>query len=146
VVRHAEAGYPNEVCGLVIGRPGAPETLAVRAVRNVADDERPTDAGGRPRDARSAYLMDPRDQIRVLRDADERGWEVVCIYHSHPDHDASFSRMDRDRALDHAARPLWPGTAYLIVSVRGGRACEACWVRWHEGDFRARPVRLPPPA
>jgi len=144
-VRQAEAGYPREICGLVVGKPGDPETYSVRQVRNVADDERPADADGRPRDARTAYLMDPMEELRVLREADARGWDVVCIYHSHPDHPAAFSVMDRERALDQAGRPLWPDALYLVLSVRQGRAVEACGFRWDaaRGDFSAEPLPLP---
>jgi proteasome lid subunit RPN8/RPN11 len=148
VVRHAELGYPDEVCGLIIGEAGAPETYVVRAVRNVANLERPADATGTPRDARTAYLMDPREQLAVLRETDERGWAVVAIYHSHPDHDAYFSPMDRERALDQSGRPLWPGVDYLVISVRDGRALEGRLFAWEErgSAFVERAVGPPGPA
>jgi proteasome lid subunit RPN8/RPN11 len=148
VTRHAERGYPDEVCGLILGAGGMPETYVVRPIRNVADLERPADVTGTPRDARNAYLMDPREQLAALREADERGWVVVAIYHSHPDHDAYFSPMDRERALDHAGRPLWPGVDYLVISVRDGRAREARVVAWEAAAsvFLERVVPLPAPA
>jgi proteasome lid subunit RPN8/RPN11 len=89
--------------------------------------------------------MDPREQLRVLREADARGWEVLCIYHSHPDHPAYFSAMDRERALDQAGRPLWPEALYLVVAVRAGRAVEARSFHWDpaRADFVEHPVPLP---
>jgi proteasome lid subunit RPN8/RPN11 len=145
IVRHAEGGYPEEVCGMVIGRPGAPETYRVRPVANLANHELQADPGGCLRDARTAYKMDPLEQLRVLREADAAGWDVVLFYHSHPDHGAYFSGMDRERALTPDGEPLWPGATYLVVSVMGGRARAASQHAWDARcrGFAERPIRLP---
>lgn len=145
IVRQAEVGYPEETCGIVIGRRGVPETYQVRQVRNIANQERQKDTAGFERDARTAYRMDDREVLRILREADEAGWDVVTFYHSHPDHDAYFSSMDRDRALAANREPLWPGATYLVVSVRGGRACDARYFVWDDArrDFLEAPATLP---
>jgi proteasome lid subunit RPN8/RPN11 len=114
IVRHTEGGYPDEVCGMVIGRSGAPETYRVRPVANVANRELQADPGGILRDARTAYKMDALEQLRVLREADTEGWDVVLFYHSHPDHGAYFSGMDRERALTPDGELLWPGATYRV--------------------------------
>jgi proteasome lid subunit RPN8/RPN11 len=144
IVRHAERGYPDEVCGIVIGRPGAPETYQVRPVPNLAHHERQEDPSGHLRDARTSYKMDPLEQLRILREADVHGWEAVLFYHSHPDHGAYFSAMDSARALTPDGEPLWPGATYLVVSVMNGRARAASQHVWDAGrrGFDARPVRL----
>ena len=167
IVRQAESGYPEEICGIVIGKPGKPETYRVRQVPNIANQDRQRDPAGFERDARTAYRMDDREVLRVLREADDAGWDVVTFYHSHPDHDAYFSLMDRDRALrvgDPSLRagspsgleagsetlrtdsePLWPGANYLVVSVRTGRAVDARYYVWDgvRGDFAEVPASLP---
>jgi proteasome lid subunit RPN8/RPN11 len=145
IVRHAEGGYPEEVCGMVIGRPGSPETYRVRPVANVANREPQEDPGGRLRDARTAYKMDPLEQLRVLREADAEGWDAVLFYHSHPDHEAYFSAMDRARALAPDGVPLWPGATYLVVSVFDGQARAASQHAWdaQRRDFDEYRVRLP---
>ena len=156
IVRQAEAGYPEEICGIVIGKPGKPETYRVRQVPNIANQDRQRDPAGFERDARTAYRMDDREVLRVLREADDAGWDVVTFYHSHPDHDAYFSLMDRDRALRVGdpsgsetlrtdSEPLWPGANYLVVSVRTGRAVDARYYVWDgvRGDFAEVPASLP---
>lgn len=145
IVRQAESGYPEEICGMVIGRPGAPDTYGVRPVPNIANREPQDDPGGRLRDARTAYKMDPLEQLRVLREVDARGWEVLAFYHSHPDHAAYFSAMDRERALMADGEPLWPGVTYLVVSVRAGRTVAASSFGWDPAarDFTQRLVELP---
>jgi [CysO sulfur-carrier protein]-S-L-cysteine hydrolase len=129
ILRHAEDGYPEEICGMVIGTPGVPDSVRVRRITNIADREPPPDPAGRPRTARSAYRMDPLEQLQVLRELDAEGGEVLAFYHSHPDHAAYFSAMDRDQALV-GGEPIWPGPSYLIVSVIEGRARSACWFTW----------------
>ena len=145
IVRQAETGYPEEICGIVIGKPGVPATYQVRQVRNIANQDRQRDPAGFERDARTAYRMDDREVLRVLREADDAGGDVVTFYHSHPDHDAYFSRMDRDRALRADKEPLWPGANYLVVSVRRGRAVDARYYIWDDarGDFAEVPANLP---
>jgi proteasome lid subunit RPN8/RPN11 len=145
IVRQAEVGYPEEVCGMVVGQRVAPETYQTRQVTNVANREPQEDPGGVPRDARTAYKMDPLEQLRVLREADAQGWDVVAFYHSHPDHEAYFSRMDHERALAPDGAPIWPGATYLVVSVMGGRAVRAASYRWdpRRGEFFEIPVKLP---
>jgi proteasome lid subunit RPN8/RPN11 len=100
---------------------------------------------GFERDARTAYRMDDREVLRVHREADEAGWEFVMFYHSHPDHDAYFSAMDRARALGPGQEPLWPGANYLVVSVREGRAHDARYYVWDDGrkDFVEMAAALP---
>jgi proteasome lid subunit RPN8/RPN11 len=145
ILRQAEAGYPEEICGIVIGKPGVPETYRIRQVPNIANQDRQRDPAGFERDARTAYRMDDREVLRVLREADDAGWDVVTFYHSHPDHDAYFSLMDRDRALRADKEPLWPGANYLVVSVRNARAVDARYYVWDEvrGDFSEFPASLP---
>ncbi len=145
ILRQAEAGYPEEICGIVIGKPGEPETYRVRQVRNVANQDRQRDPAGFERDARTAYRMDDREVLRVLREADDAGGDVVTFYHSHPDHDAYFSQMDRDRALRTDKELLWPGANYLVVSVRNGRAVDARYYVWDDvrRDFREISASLP---
>ncbi len=145
VVRQAEAGYPEEVCGMMVGQRGAPETYQVRAVTNVANREPQEDPGGVSRDARTAYKMDPLEQLEILREVDAHGWDVVLFYHSHPDHEAYFSRMDRERALSPDGEPIWPGATYLVVSVMRGSARAAASFGWNpeQREFVGSPVSLP---
>jgi proteasome lid subunit RPN8/RPN11 len=140
IFRQAEAGYPEEICGLIVGRPASPESWRIRQVPNVANRDPQRDPSGVARDARTAYRMDDRALLQVLRDADGTGLEVLGFYHSHPDHDAYFSAMDRERATLQGAEPLWPGAFYLVVSVRGGRAAQAKYFAWDAArrDFAER--------
>jgi proteasome lid subunit RPN8/RPN11 len=129
IITHAEEGYPDEVCGIVIGRPGEPGTNAVRRCQNLANKLHQEDPMLYPRDARTAYVMDPQDLMRIQLEADQQGLDFLIIYHSHTDHDAYFSRTDREMAL-MGGEPLWADAAYLVISVRGGKAIAWKSFRW----------------
>lgn len=103
-LRHLEAlataGYPEEVCGLLIGREANGEILVSRVVQanNLATDRRA-----------DRYLLDPDDFVAADDQARRDGLQIVGIWHTHPDQPARPSRTDRARA--------WKGYAYLILSV-----------------------------
>jgi [CysO sulfur-carrier protein]-S-L-cysteine hydrolase len=103
IITQAQTEAPNECCGMLAGRGDVVE--AVFPGRN--RDQSPT-----------TYLMHPEDQLRAFREMDERGWELIGIYHSHPRTQAAPSRTDRARAVDGDGQPLFPGAQYVIVSLR----------------------------
>ena len=82
-----------------------------------ADNQRSGQSSTGTESARNRYLIDPLAYIKIERDADKRGLQVLGIYHSHPDVAARPSQFD----LDHA----WPNFSYLIVSVVKGKAVES---------------------
>ena len=94
IFAHAEEGYPDEVCGIVLGKAGDPTTHLVRRCSNLANQHHHEDPVRFPRDARTAYVMDPQDLLRIQREADVKGLDFLVIYHSHTDHEAYFSKTD----------------------------------------------------
>ena len=117
IFTHAEEGYPDEVCGIVIGKAGEAKTNVVCRCANLADQHHQEDPIRFPRDARTAYVMDPKDLLRIQREADSQELDFTVIYHSHTEHEAYFSRTDRELAL-FDGEPLWPHARYMVVSVR----------------------------
>src|SRR5579863_9280659 len=104
--RHGEETYPHECCGVLLGRMNGDERVVTSSAR--AGNTR-TDS------AHNRYNIDPRDQIRIQREARERGEDVIGYYHSHPDHPAKASANDLEEAH-------WPGLSYVITSVEKGKA------------------------
>ncbi len=101
----AESGYPEEVCGGLLGdaREGAVRVIDAVPLSNARDDER-----------RRRYLIGPDAVLGLERRAESAGLQVVGYYHSHPDAPAEPSEFDRAHA--------WPWYVYLIVGVQSGRA------------------------
>lgn len=137
---HAEEAYPEEACGIVIGKPGNPDTHAVRRCGNLANQYHRDDPTRNPRDAKTAYIMDPKDLLRIQSEADAKGDEFILLYHSHPDHEAYFSETDRELAL-FGDEPVWPQLRYLVVSVKNGKVSYFKLFSWDslEKQFREEP-------
>ena len=128
----AERDYPGETCGILIGRKTRPEEVnGVYPCRNVQDEYHAQDPAGFPRTSRTAYFIDPRDLLKIQKEARQRGCEFRVIYHSHVDAGAYFSEEDERTALSEG-RPAYPGVSYLVVSVKGGRAGEMSLFSWDE--------------
>ncbi len=125
---HAESGYPEEVCGGLLGDAREDDVRVIDAVplRNVRDDER-----------ERRYLIDPVEVLGLERRAESAGVQVVGFYHSHPDASPVPSEFDRENA--------WPWYIYLIVSVESERAGAARAWRLAESRERFEPVSVREP-
>jgi proteasome lid subunit RPN8/RPN11 len=123
---HAEEGYPDEVCGVLVGPSGRNWVSEARRARNTITDR-----------ARDRYEIDPLDQIRIQRECDASGLDVLGYYHSHPDHPARPSVFDTERA--------WASTLYVIVSVVKGRQVDVGGFVADQdgGPFRPEPLVAP---
>jgi proteasome lid subunit RPN8/RPN11 len=117
--RHATASYPDECCGVLIGR----------ALEDATVVERVLSVGNERQDSRhNRFLISPETVLAAQKEARSLGLDIVGYYHSHPDHPARPSDFDREHA--------WPGLSYLIVSVQGGKVAEAR--SWRLADDRDR--------
>lgn len=124
ILRAGEAGYPDEVCGLLLGRrqAGDATVCALHAARNV-----------HPERTADRFLIEPLDYLDAERAAAAGGLEVVGVWHSHPDHPAQPSATDREFA--------WAGWSYPIVSVQAGVAAELRSWRLDGEAFREEEVQ-----
>ena len=105
--RHAAASYPDECCGVLIGRALEAGTVV----------ERVLSVGNERQDSRhNRYLISPETVLAAQKEARALGLDVVGYYHSHPDHPARPSDFDREHA--------WPWVSYLIVSVQKGKVAD----------------------
>ena len=119
---HGRDAYPEECCGVMIGRveSGSGEVVIseVQSAENEREDSR----------RHNRFLISPQALLEAQRSARERGLDVLGYYHSHPDHPARPSEFDREHA--------WPGTSYLIISVEEGSVVDA--TSWRLADDRSR--------
>ncbi len=123
----AVAGYPREICGLVLGHWRGEQAVG-RSYHPCSNDS----SGARER----RFLIDPQ-QYQALEDqADEQGLSIVSIVHTHPDHPDLPSEFDRLHA--------WPGLSYIILSVVSGRvASMSAWrLREDRSAFDPDPIRI----
>jgi [CysO sulfur-carrier protein]-S-L-cysteine hydrolase len=95
IVAQAREEYPNEACGLIASEAGVP----VRLIRMRNADESPV-----------TYRLDPKEQLEVFNEMDDRGWDLFAIYHSHTGSEAYPSPTDVRLAF-------YPEASYLLLSL-----------------------------
>lgn len=147
---HAERTYPEECCGLLLGRltrqhsrtdqllvevwatVNAWSEAAMASVSEVVDQAAMLDGT-----KASQYWIDPKDLLVGQKYARDRQLDIIGIYHSHPDHPAIPSECDRVLA--------WSHYVYLIVSVQRGIAQDLlCWSLDENHQFQPEEILLIP--
>jgi proteasome lid subunit RPN8/RPN11 len=129
--------YPFEACGVILVRDGERRLLRCRNAQNELHGRDPQ---RHPRDARTAYYIDPKDLLRI-GDLERQGFAVAVIYHSHVDAGAYFSETDRRQALV-GGEPAYPGAVYVVASVVGGAVEAVAAFRWNGVRRDFLPVEL----
>lgn len=122
IAAEAEAAYPAECCGLLVGHEraeGGFEVVRVAPSPNVD-----------PRGGGKRFEIDPRLLLKLQRELRDGTEKIVGHYHSHPDHPALPSARDLERAWE-------PGRVWLITSVVGGTAVgTTAYIFEPSGGFR----------
>jgi proteasome lid subunit RPN8/RPN11 len=129
---HGEAAYPNEGAGLLLGQAAD----GGKAVVDILPLDNEWEAG----EQYHRYLITAEDMLRAEDEAARRGLDVLGIFHSHPDHVAEPSTMDRDWAL--------PWYSYVITSVQKSKAVGSrSWLlRDDRSAFDEEPIQPAPDA
>ena len=131
ITEAAEAAYPLECCGLLVGRgeaegdvPGDVLVTRVEASPNRSEGDR-----------RQSFLVDPKIQFDLMRELDGGPERIIGNFHSHPDHPARPS--DRDlRSV------FYPEHVWVIVAVEDGLAGEVAAYAFDEKNQRFREIGL----
>ena len=107
IERAAEEAYPEEACGLLVGRSAQGEGYRVSTVEASANVAEP------PRTRR--FEVDPKLRLRLERELRESPDSVIGVYHSHPNGSAEPSDTDISMIFE-------PDMVWLITAVTDGRA------------------------
>jgi proteasome lid subunit RPN8/RPN11 len=103
---HGEETYPNECCGVLLGK-AAPDGWRVQSAVRAGNTR--TDS------AHNRYHIAPVELVKIQREATRQGLDIAGFYHSHPDHPAQWSPTD-------FAEAHWIGCCYVITAVAKGKA------------------------
>jgi [CysO sulfur-carrier protein]-S-L-cysteine hydrolase len=104
MIAHAREDYPDEACGVVVGREGSDEPI--RLVRMINADRSPT-----------FFRFDPAEQFALHKELMAAEEEIVVVYHSHTATEAYPSRTDISLAAE-------PQAHYVLVSLAESGADE----------------------
>ncbi len=112
IIAHLQDSFPEEGCGLIVGRQVDGGWLVSDVVPspNIAEAREKT------------FEIDPGLRLRTQRSARERGEVILGHFHSHPYGDPVPSGTDTRRAADE------PELVWLVVGMRwGGTQGLAAW-------------------
>jgi len=107
--REAEQAYPEECCGILLGRDVTKPT-SHREVDRLLPATNSFESGERYH----RFSITPQMLLQAERTAAAEGVLVVGFYHSHPDHPARPSQYDAEHG--------WPFYSYVIINVTKGKA------------------------
>jgi proteasome lid subunit RPN8/RPN11 len=119
MIGHCLDGLPEEACGLLGGPPAGADATVCYPTRNVEASAR-------------VYTVDPLDHLKADRDAEDRGLEIVGVFHSHTHTEAYPSPTDVAQAPD-------PGWHYVVVSLKHPEPVVRAF-RIAEGEISEEPV------
>jgi protein-tyrosine-phosphatase/proteasome lid subunit RPN8/RPN11 len=102
IIEHTKKEYPKESCGILSGKIIDEKEFLVEDVylmQNVSEQPE------------ICYFMDPKEQLKVLKEIRNKNQQMVAIFHSHTNTEAYPSKRDVSMAY-------YQEVAYIIVSLQ----------------------------
>lgn len=96
LIEHSRKKLPNEACGILAGKDRKVE----KVYQMTNTDESST-----------TFFMEPKQQLKVMKEIRNLRLEMVGIYHSHPDTKAYPSTRDVNMAF-------YEDVSYVIISLQ----------------------------
>jgi len=104
IFEEAKKKYPIEACGILAGKKHDSETVVEKVyhAKNILN-------------SKSAYRIDPADQIKAFQEAEIEGLEIIGFYHSHPFWEPYWSKEDEEKGK------AWTNYFHIIVSPKANK-------------------------
>ena len=110
---------PEEACGIVAGKAG--HILKVYPATNALH-------------SLVRYQLDPQELLEIFNEIDQMGWDLIGIYHSHPNGPNHPSATDIQEAY-------YPDSVYIIWAQSGGKwNFRGFYIR--DGEFTEIPINI----
>jgi proteasome lid subunit RPN8/RPN11 len=84
MIEHCRNCLPYEACGILAGKNNF--VTEIYKIKNIEDSF-------------VSYFMEPKEQLKAMKDIRQRGLDMIAIFHSHPFGNAYPSKKDRDLAF-----------------------------------------------
>jgi proteasome lid subunit RPN8/RPN11 len=134
IYNHAESVYPEECCGILLGKMTELSKTVVEVIPTINTWEK-AESGEVERSKNSRYSINPQDIFTAQKRARELHLDIIGFFHSHPDYPAIPSTCDRTQA--------WEVYSYPIVSVINGKVSEIeSWVLDSDGVFQLEEIQI----
>ncbi|WP_310487565.1 M67 family metallopeptidase [Chamaesiphon sp. VAR_69_metabat_338] len=140
IYQHAEATYPEECCGILLGKIDERTKTVIEVIPTInvwepAESIDPLEASSElAKTKTSRYAISPQDILQAQKSGRDRDLNIIGFFHSHPDYPATPSICDRDLA--------WHVYSYPIVSVVNGKVNEMkSWVLDDKSLFQLEEIQ-----
>ncbi len=121
MIQEAVSSFPSECCGILAGKNKS--ATKIYPVKNI--DSSP----------QSCYLMEPNIQFRILKTLDQISFEMVAIYHSHPNDECYPSAKDIELAN-------YNDTLYIIISLADFEYPEVKAFEIKDGNVKEEKIKV----
>lgn len=120
ILKQSREEFPNEACGILAGKDGRVEMV----YRMVNIDK-----------SSKTFFMDPKEQLKVMKEIRNLNLEMIGIYHSHIASEAYPSRHDVKLAF-------YTEVSYIIVSIKDRDNPSVRSFKIAEGNITEEEVRI----
>ncbi|MCM8798606.1 MAG: M67 family metallopeptidase [Candidatus Omnitrophica bacterium] len=120
MIEHSKKEFPNEACGILAGKEGK-----VEKIYPMTNTDR----------SAQTFFMDPREQLKVMKEIRSLGLEMIGIYHSHPVSLAYPSTRDVELAY-------YSHVSYIIVSLKDKDNPKIRSFRIEEGKISEEEIKI----
>ena len=119
LIEQSKAEFPNEACGILAGKDNK-----IKKIYRMANSDR----------SAKTFLMDPKEQLSVMKEIRNLNLEMVGIYHSHSETEAYPSSHDIELAY-------YPESSYVIVSIKEKLKPQIKSFKIVEGKVTEEPIK-----
>lgn len=128
-IQHAQQSYPYEACGAWSLSPNG--ICLHHPLSNIA-----------PISSRTHnFQFDSLEWLNLLKEEDDKLFQLKGIYHSHPDASANFSRRDQQQ-LTLDGQPSYPGLFQLVIGLKS-RSTPTCGLYdWSTQTAQFEPIEF----
>lgn len=120
LIQYCQKEFPNEACGILAG---SGEQIS-KIYEMVNADSSP-----------ESFLMDTKEQLKVMKGIRNSGLEMIAIYHSHVASAAYPSSKDLESAF-------YPDASYVIVTLKDKNNPGIRSFKIREGKITEEEVRI----
>ena len=120
LIKHSKKAHPKEACGLLAGQGS--KVFKIYPVSNIS--KKPT-----------RFLIKPEEQVKIMKEIEDLGLEMIGIYHSHTNKKAYPSDTDIKMAF-------YPEASYVIISLADKDNPEIKSFKIIEGSIKEEKIKI----
>ncbi|MCI4626810.1 MAG: Mov34/MPN/PAD-1 family protein, partial [Candidatus Magnetoovum sp. WYHC-5] len=123
--------YPHECIGIITTNG---KQLFYYPLNNTQNEVHKKEPEKYPWKAEIAYTVDRIEFDKLIKEVSKQGEKLIAFYHSHPDHEAYFSEIDKE-AQTVFGEPEFPDAIHIVISIRMGIPNNIRCYQWNKNTY-----------